>query len=488
MHDNPHHERRWWILAVLVVAQLMIVLDGTVVNIALPSAQESLGFSNDDRQWIITAYSLAFGSLLLLGGKLSDILGRRRTLIIGLIGFAVASAIGGAAQSFLMLAVSRAAQGAFAALLAPSVLSLMTTTFTKPSERNKAFGIFGGVLASGASVGLLLGGALTEWFDWRAVMYVNVPIAILAVFGAYRLLVNQKPAQRPRIDGLGAITVTGGLFSLVYGLSHAETSSWSDPVTVGFLVAGVVLLALFIFIESRVDHPLLPLRVLKDRNRGAAYLTMAIAAVAMFGTFLFLTYDLQGIMGYSPVKTGAAFLPMTLVLMATAIIASTKLRPIVGPRPLIVAGMSLGAIGMLLLTRLHVDSSYLMHIVPTLVLEGLGLGLIFSTAANNATAGLLPSDAGVGSATTNASQQIGGSIGTALLSTIAATSTANFLAGSQPTDEAIRVATVHGFTTAFMWSAIIFAVGAVVALVAFKGGSPSTRPAGEPIGEPVAVH
>ncbi|HET9659243.1 MAG TPA: MFS transporter [Thermomicrobiales bacterium] len=488
MHENPHHERRWWILAALVVAQMMIVLDGTVVNIALPSAQKSLGFSDDDRQWIITAYSLAFGSLLLLGGKLSDILGRRRTLIIGLIGFAAASAIGGAAQSFLMLAVSRAAQGVFAALLAPSVLALMTTTFTEPKERNKAFGIYGGVLASGASVGLLLGGALTEWLDWRAVMYVNIPIAILAVFGAYRLLVNQRPDERPRIDGLGAATVTAGLFSLVYGLSHAETSSWSDPVTVGLLIAGVVLLGLFLFIESRVDHPLLPLRVLKDRNRGAAYLTMAIAAVAMFGTFLFLTYHLQGIMGYSPVKTGAAFLPMTLVLMATAIIASTKLRPIFGPRPLMVAGMSLGAIGMVLLTQLHVDSSYLTHIVPTLVLEGLGLGLIFSTASNNATLGLLRSDAGVGSATTNASQQIGGSIGTALLSTLAATATADYLVGSQPTNEAVRVATVHGFTTAFMWSAIIFAVGAVVALVGFTGGASTTQTASEPTGEPVVVH
>lgn len=481
MQSNPHHERRWWILAALIVAQMMIVLDGTVVNIALPSAQHALGFSDDNRQWIITAYSLAFGSLLLLGGKLSDILGRKRTLIIGLIGFAAASAIGGAAQSFLMLATSRAAQGVFAALLAPSVLSTMTTTFTEPSERNKAFGIYGGVLASGASVGLLLGGALTQWLDWRAVMYVNVPIAVIAVFGTYKLLVNQRPDEQPRIDWPGAATVTGGLFSLVYGLSHAETSSWSDPVTVGFLIAGVVLLGLFIWIESRVAHPLLPLRVLKDRNRGAAYLTMAIAAVAMFGTFLFLTYFLQGILMYSPVKTGAAFLPMTLVLMATSIFASIKLRPIFGPRPLMVAGMAIGAIGMILLTQLQADSSYFSHVVPTLVMEGIGLGLIFATASNSATLGLLPSDAGVGSATTNASQQIGGSIGTALLSTLAATATSNYLVGRQPTDEVMRAATVHGFTTAFMYSAIIFAVGAVVAFFAFKGGAPQSVTSAEPV-------
>ncbi|MGC4047612.1 MAG: MFS transporter [Armatimonas sp.] len=481
MQVNPHHERRWWILAALIVAQMMIVLDSTVVNIALPSAQEALGFSNDNRQWIITAYSLAFGSLLLLGGKLSDIFGRKRTLIVGLIGFAAASAVGGAAQSFLMLAGSRAAQGVFAALLAPAVLATLTTTFTEPTERNKAFGIYGGVLASGASVGLLLGGALTEWLDWRAVMYVNVPIAIIAVYGTYKLLVNQRPDERPKVDMLGAATVTGGLFSLVYGLSHAETSSWSDPATVGFLIAGVVLLGAFIWIESRVDHPLLPLRVLKDRNRGAAYLTMAISAVAMFGTFLFLTYFLQGILGFSPVKTGAAFLPMTLVLMATAIISSIKLRPLFGPRPLMVAGMALGAAGMVLMTQLQPDSSYLTHVVPTLLLEGLGLGLIFSTASNSATQGLLPSDAGVGSATTNASQQIGGSIGTALLSTLAASATTSYLVGKQPTEEVVRVATVHGFTTAFMYSAIIFGIGAVVSFFAFKGGAPAPVTSAEPV-------
>jgi MFS family permease len=247
-----------------------------------------------------------------------------------------------------------------------------------------------------------------------------------------------------------------------------------------------VLLALFIFIESRVEHPLLPLRVLADRNRGAAYLTMAIAAVAMFGTFLFLTYHLQGIMGFSPVRTGAAFLPMTLVLMATAIVASTRLLPRFGTRPLVAAGMALGAAGMFYLTQLQVDSSYLTHIVPTLVLEGLGLGLIFATASNAATFGLLRSDAGVGSATTNASQQIGGSVGTALLSTLAATATADYLVGQQATDEAMRIATVHGFTTAFTWSAIIFAVGAVVALVVFKGGDLKSEQA--TVGEPVVVH
>jgi EmrB/QacA subfamily drug resistance transporter len=466
---------------VLCIAQLMVVLDATVVNIALPSAQRALGFSNDDRQWIVTAYTLAFGSLLLLGGKLSDIFGRKWTLIVGLCGFAIASAVGGAAQSFLMLAAARAVQGAFGALLAPAVLSLVSTTFTEPAERNKAFGIFGGVLASGASVGLLLGGVLTEYIDWRAVIYVNVVIAVVAVGGALALLVNQRPAEKPRIDLAGVVTVTAGLFAVVFGLSHAETTSWGNPVTIGFLAAGVVLLALFVSIEARVAQPLLPLRVLADRNRGASYLTIGIAAVALFGTFLFLTYDLQAIKGYSPVRTGAAFLPVTLVLLATSIIGSTLLRPRLGPRWLVTIGMALGAIGMLYLTRLGVDSTYAADILPTLLVEGVGLGLVFATATNNATLGVQPSDAGVASATANASQQVGGSLGTALLSTLAAGATTSYLRGLQATPAVVARADVHGYTTAFAWTAAIFAVGAVVAAVLYEGGSPATKPAAEPV-------
>jgi EmrB/QacA subfamily drug resistance transporter len=455
----------------------MVVLDATVVNIALPSAQKALGFSNDDRQWIITAYSLTFGSLLLLGGKLSDLFGRKRTLIIGLCGFAIASAVGGLSTSFLMFAAARAVQGAFGALLAPSVLSLVSTTFTEPAERNKAFGIYGGVLASGASIGLILGGVLTEYIDWRAVMFVNIVIALVAVAGVLALLVDQRPAEKPQIDFAGAVTVTAGLFAIVFGFSHAETTSWSNTVTIGSLAAGVVLLALFVAIEARVAHPLLPLRVLTDRNRGASFLTIGIAGVVLFGTFLFLTFDLQGIRGYSPVRTGLAFLPMTLVLMATSIIGSTLLRPRVGPRPMVTTGMALGAAGMFYLTRLGVSSSYAVDILPTLLILGVGLGLVFATATNSATLGVQPSDAGVASATVNASQQVGGSLGTALLSTVAASATASFLAGSNATAADIARATVHGYTTAFLWSGVIFAVGAVVALVLYKGGRPVTESA-----------
>ena len=479
--SNPHHERRWLILAILGIAQLMVVLDATIVNIALPSAQKALHFSNDNRQWIVTAYSLAFGSLLLLGGKISDVFGRKWTFITGLVGFALASAIGGAAQSFGMLATARAFQGAFGALLAPAALSLLTTTFTETSERNKAFGIFGAIAGSGASVGLLLGGVLTQYLDWRYSMYVNSLFAIVAVSGAAVLLQNQAPATKPRIDIPGTATVSLGLFALVYGFSHAQTTSWSNPVTLGALTAGVVLLGVFVLIESRIRGPLLPLRVVADRNRGAAYISMGLASAAMFGVFLFLTYYLQQTRGYSPVTTGLAFLPMTGVIMVTAVLATTKLRGRFGPRPLVVAGLVLGAVAMLLLRGIGLHSAYVGSILPALLVMGAGLGLVFSTAINSATLGVQPHDAGVASATVNASQQVGGSLGTALLSTLAASAATSFIAGQRPTPLLIALGAVHGYTTAFAVSAGIFVLAAVIAGLLF--GSKASQPAA--VGEPV---
>jgi EmrB/QacA subfamily drug resistance transporter len=464
---NPHHERRWAILAVLGIAQLMVVLDATIVNIALPSAQKALHFSNDNRQWIVTAYSLAFGSLLLLGGKISDLFGRKWTFIAGLSGFALASAVGGAAQSFVMLAAARAFQGAFGALLAPAALSLLTTTFTATSERNKAFGIFGAIAGSGASVGLLLGGLLTQYLDWRFSMYVNSVFAVIAGSGAAVLLHNQAPTVKPRLDTPGVATVSLGLLALVYGFNHAQTTSWGNGLTLGVLGAGVVLLAAFAAIERRVHSPLLPPRVVQDRNRSGAYLSMGLAAVAMFGVFLFLTYYLQVNRGYSPVTTGLAFLPMTVVVMLTAIIATTRLRSRVGPRPLVVAGMTLGGAAMLILRGIGTDSSYAADILPALVVMGAGLGLVFSTVMNNATLDVEPADAGVASATVNAAQQVGASLGTALLSTLAASATTSFAAGHRPTPALMAQAAIHGYTTAFTVSAGVFAVAAVIAGLLF---------------------
>jgi EmrB/QacA subfamily drug resistance transporter len=480
-NSNPHHARRWAILAVLGIAQLMVVLDATVVNIALPSAQKALHFSSGNRQWIITAYALAFGSLLLLGGRISDLFGRKWTFIVGLLGFASASAVGGAAQSFDMLVGARAVQGAFGALLAPAALSLLTTTFTVPTERAKAFGLFGAIAGSGASIGLLLGGVLTGQLSWRSTMYVNLVFAVGAAIGAAVLLVNQRPSERPHFDVPGILTVSGGLFSVVYGFSHAQSTSWGNPVTIGFLAAAVALLGAFVAIERRAAHPLLPLRVIADRDRGGSFLSVGIGASAMFAVFMFLTYYLQQNLGFSPILNGVAFLPMTATVVVSAMLSTTRLQARLGPRTLIVTGMLLGAAGMLMLTGLSVHSSYGTAILPSLLIMGVGMGMIFAPSMSNATLGVAASDAGVASATVNASQQVGGSVGVALLSTLAASAATSFLSGAHATPLLLAQATVHGYTTAFFWAAGLFLVGAIVAGVLFRPGVRALEPSAEPV-------
>ncbi|HEX5193120.1 MAG TPA: MFS transporter [Solirubrobacteraceae bacterium] len=479
--NTTTRDHRWLILAILGIAQLMVVLDATVVNVALPSAQHALGFSDDSRQWIVTAYALAFGSLLLLGGKLSDLFGRKWTFIIGLGGFAIASAAGGAAQSFMMLAVARALQGAFGALLAPAALSLLTTTFTDPAERNRAFGIYGAIAGSGASVGLLLGGVLTEYLSWRYCMFVNLAFALVAIAGGLVLLAHHVHEERPRIDVPGAATITLGLFALVYGFSHAQTTSWGDAMTLAFLAAGVVLLGVFVAIERRVAEPLLPLRVVTDRNRGASFAAMLLAAVAMFGVFLFLTYYLQQSRGYSPVTTGLAFLPMTGLVMIVAVVATTQLLDRIGPRVLVAVGMLCGAGGMLLLAQIGLHSSYVGGILPGLLLMAVGLGLIFATAMNMATLDVQDDDSGVASATVNACQQVGGALGTALLSTLAASATTSYLHGRVPTAQLVAQAPIHGYAVAFYVAAAIFAAGAIVTGMLYRPGVPEVDPAAEPV-------
>jgi EmrB/QacA subfamily drug resistance transporter len=446
----------------------MVVLDATVVNIALPSAQQALHFSNDQRQWIVTAYSLAFGGLVLLGGKLADIFGRKWTLVVGLSGFALASAVGGLAQNFLMLAGARAVQGAFGALLAPSTLSLLNTTFTRSSERNRAFGVYGAIAGSGASLGLLLGGALTQWLDWRAVMYINVGFAAIALSGALILLRSQA-REIQSLDIPGVLAVGLGLFALVYGLANAEAAGWTAPLTLEMLAVGVLLLVLFVLIELRVKNPLLPLRLLADRNRAASLLSILISASGMFGVFLFLTYYLQQNLGYSPLTTGVAFLPMTAVIVVTSLTAQTQLRPRVGSRPLVTVGMSLAVLALLLLTRLGVHATYATEILPSLVLMGLALGLIFSSAINNATVGVEQKDAGVASAMVNTTQQVGGTMGTAVFSSVYATAVSNYLVSAQN----VAAATVFGYTTAFAVAAGVFFAGALIAATVYTGRSPA---------------
>src|SRR4051794_29427485 len=286
---HSHHERRWLVLAVLCLAQLMVILDVTVVNIALPSAQDALGFSDGDRQWIVTAYTLAFGGLLLLAGRVADLVGRKRTLLIGLAGFAVASALGGAAQSFGVLVAARALQGAFGALLAPSALSLLTTTFTDPDERGKAFGVFGAIGVAGGAIGLLLGGVLTQYLSWRWCLYINIAIALPAAAGALALLHNQDRTAGPKLDLPGTVTAVLGLVALVYGFSRAEADGWGAASTLGFIAAGLVLLCLFVALQRRVAHPLLPLRIVLDRNRGGAFIALATNSAGLLAVFLFLT-------------------------------------------------------------------------------------------------------------------------------------------------------------------------------------------------------
>ena len=458
---------RWAVLALLGVAQLMVVLDATIVNIALPSAQKALGFSTDNRQWVITAYALAFGSLLLLGGKLGDLFGRKWTFIGGLAGFSLASALGGLAQSFAMLVAARARQGAFGAVLAPSALSLLTVTFADSPDRPKAFGIFGAIAGGGASVGLILGGALTQALSWRWCLYVNLVIAIPTALIALRLLVSQVNPDRPKIDIPGVFAGSVGLFALVYGFSHAETSSWSSPLTIIALVASAVLLVSFVLIEQRAAHPLLPLNIVWDRARGGAYASIVLAGSGVFGVFLFLTYFMQQNLAFSPLTTGVAFLPMTAMIVVSSTTAQTRLLPRTGAKPLIVAGMALALIAMLLLTRLSPSSSYAGNVLPSLLLLGAGMGTIFAPAFGTATLGVDRHEAGVASAMVNTSQQVGGSVGTSLLSTLFASSAAAFARSHAHLHDVPVAAMIHGYTTAFWWSAGIFTVGLGIALIVF---------------------
>ncbi len=457
------NDHRWLILVIVAIAQLMVILDSTVVNIALPSAQRALDFPNSDRQWVVTAYALAFGSLLLLGGRLGDMFSRKRVFITGLVGFALSSALGGAAVSFGMLVAARTLQGAFGAILAPAALGTLVSTFRDPRERGRAFGVFGSVAGGGGAVGLILGGVLTEYASWRWTLYVNLFFAAVAVAGALVYMESNRPGTRPRMDWAGAILASAGLFLIVFGFSHAETAGWGAALTIGSLVAGVVLLAAFTFAESRVSHPLLPRRVVLDRARGGSYISVGLTGIAVFGVFLFLTYYLQQIKGYSPVISGLAFLPMIACILLASNTSSIVLLPRVGPRNLITGGMVLGGLSMGYLTTLTVTSSYATHVVPALLAMGLGFGMIFSPAINTATAGVERQDSGVASALVNTMQQVGGSIGTAALSTVALTATASYLTAHHAGRLAPATAAVHGYSVAFTVSAILFGVGAVVA-------------------------
>jgi EmrB/QacA subfamily drug resistance transporter len=476
--------RRYWALAVIAIAQLMIVLDASVVIVALPSAQKALHISVANRQWVMSAYTLAFGSLLLLGGRIADYLGRRRMFFYGLLGFGAASALGGLAQNSAMLFGARALQGAFAAVMAPAALSLLTITFTEPRERARAFGVYGGIAGGGAAIGLVLGGTLTQLASWRWTLLINVPIALLAAFAASRFIQESRAESRSGYDIPGAVSVTAGLFLLVYGFTTAGTSGWSAPLTVALLAGAVAMLAVFVRIELRSPHPLLPMRVILDRNRGGAFLAALLVGGAMLGTFLFLTYFFQGTLHYSALKTGFAFLPFSGGIIFGAGVAS-RLLPRFGPRSLMVVGLGFATVGLAWFTRLGVDSTYVSHVLFPEIIVSLGMGMAFVPMSSTALVGVDPKDAGVASALVNTTQQVGSSLGTALLNTIAASAAATFVATHVHSTTEARAAVVHGYTTAFTVSAILLLLAAVAAGTLIRASSKDVQPDPEVEPEPV---
>jgi EmrB/QacA subfamily drug resistance transporter len=440
----------------------MIVLDSSIMNIAIPSAKQDLGISDANQHWVITAYTLAFGSLLLLGGRIGDYMGRKKIFLIGLIGFAAASALGGVASNQGLLFASRALQGVFGALLAPAALSIISVTFTVPKERAKAFGVIGAISGGGAAIGLILGGALTEFFSWRWCLGVNTPIAILVAILAIKFVKESKAQGDNTYDIPGVITATAGLFSLTYGFNEAALKGWSDSLTITFLVLAVVLLAIFVAIEKRVKNPLMPLRVVTERNRGGSYLGSLVVGAGLFSMFLFLGLYLQVILGYSPLKSGFAFLPFTAGIIVFAGIASTLL-PKVGPKPLMVPGLLAASVGLLMLTQITPETSYTTHVLPSLLIMSSGMALVFIPLTSTALHAVSNQDTGVASAMVNTSQQVGGSLGTALLNTVAATATTSFAAANTQLGEKVMpYAMTHGFTVAFTVSAGLLFVGAIV--------------------------
>lgn len=455
------HRRRWLGLVVIAFSQLLIVIDGTIVNVALPAMAEGLEISTADRQWVITAYTLAFGGLLLLGGRVADYLGMRRAMVIGLIGFAVASGVGGAATNLETMIAARAVQGAFGAVLAPAALALLATTFRDPAERAKAFAVFGVVAGGGSAVGLIAGGILTEYASWRWTMYINVPFALLAVAGAYLLLDEVRPDSPGRLDLVGTVLGTGGLLCIVYSFSEAERNGWTQNRTLALLGIGLSLLILFVVSQRIVPNPLLPLRVLADRTRAGSNLAILLASLSLIGAFFFLTFYMQEVLGYSPVKTGVAFLPVTVgVVLASAVISG--IMPKVPPRLLMGGGLVGAAIAMIMLAGMSPDSTYGADLLFPIMLLGISLGSVFVPAFNAATYGVEPRDAGVAGAAVNTAQNVGASLGVALLSSVAASRTASWLEGRDTSPETVTEGLVEGYARASLVAGLILVAAAVL--------------------------
>jgi len=481
-------------LALICMAQLMVVLDGTIVNIALPHIKNDLGFSNASLPWVVNAYALAFGGLLLLGGRIGDILGRRRVFIFGVVLFGIASFLGGIAQNETLLLASRILQGLGAAAASPNALALITTTFPAGKERNRAMGVYAAMSGAGAAVGLILGGLLTE-ASWRWTFFINTPIGLVVAVLAIRYL-GESARQRGKFDLPGAVTGTLGLTGLVYGLTHAGTKGWGNSTTLVFILGGLALIAAFLFIEARSRHALMPFRILANRTRGVSFFVMLIVGAAMFSMFYFLGIFVQSIMGYSALKTGFSFLPFSLGIVVAAQVASTLIARM-DPRWISGAGGVLVSAGMFGFSRLEVDSTYLTHLLPYILVLSFGMGLIFVPLTLTAVSGVADEDSGVGSAVLNTVQQIGGAVGLALLGTISTNAIKDKFTDLAPglakasqaapdqagvlAKQAEAVATTHGFTTAFLVSAILALGAAIITLVGLSVKHQDLAGDGQPV-------
>ncbi|MGB3762641.1 MAG: MFS transporter [Ornithinimicrobium sp.] len=471
--------RRWLALIVLSLAQLMDVLDGTIINIALPSAQADLGFDLENREWLVTGYALAYGSLLLFGGRLADRFGRQRLLYVGLVGFAVSSAVGGAATSFEVLLVARISQGLFAAALAPAALSLVSVLFANnAAERGKAFAVFGAVSGMGGAIGLTLGGVLTDELSWRWCLYINVAIAAVALIGAVAVVRDPHPTSKQTgssarsVDFPGALLVVAGLAGVVFGLGNSAVDGWADATTLVPLGVGLVLLVGFVLREAGTAHPLLPLSVVLDRDRGAAFLAIAISGVGSFAIFLYLSYYLQETLGFSATEAGLSFLPFAGVLIIGAGVSGSVLLPRFGPRPVIPAGCLSCATALVLLTRIDQDTGFASGVLPSVLLFGFGTGLIFGSAQNVATSRVDSENAGVASAMVNTMQQVGGSVGLALFAYLSASAVDRYVADNaeQPAQQLETLAALSSYHTVFWVAAAVFVVGAVLTAALFRPG------------------
>jgi EmrB/QacA subfamily drug resistance transporter len=472
VHAEVPDPRRWFALVVIAIAQLMVVLDASIVNIALPHAAlpralGGLAIAPKNYQWAITAYTLTFGGFLLLGGRVGDYLGRKKAFLIGLVGFAGASLLGGFSVNQQMLFGARALQGVFGALLAPAALSLISITFTDSRERAKAFGVYGALSGVGAAIGLIAGGLLTQYLSWRWCLFVNTPMALIALFLAIPNVHESKVEGHPHYDVPGALTATMGMVSIVFGVSQSSTYGWGSFSAFPYIVVGVVLLFVFFQIESRVKSPLLPLRLLTDRVRAGSYLSQIFVGLGLFGMFLFLTFYFQDVHQYSAVKAGLLYLPFSVGVILGAGMTS-QILPKFGPRLVATLGSLMGALGLLLLSFLAPDSSYLTRVMPAMIVGSLGLGATFVAVASTALFNVRSEDAGAASAVLNTAQQIGGSFGTAIQNTIYVTSATAFVSAAlrpgltKSAVVALHIAgAVHGYDLAFRFGALMVFLAAV---------------------------